>query len=331
MATVGSSPTRISSVKTVFGGASPPNNLRSYLRGGGYVPALPNAYPNIAASGTLILSGFAGTVYPTTFVYTSYAEYVTASEVSATAYFSITGLSSSGSGPWYINCGARSDSYILAGNAADYDIYFEKTSGIISSGTVNTWLNLATSRSWSCSRSTVGTNAATATVYLRPAGGGTTLNTCSVYLEATKESNQCPLCCFTPETLILMASGEWTAIAEVQVGDEIVTRSGNKKVTEVITRTNRIMYEIRFADGRILNASEDHPLYVVDKGYAAINPGVGGNYKDLGIPDQLYVGDLVLDSDGRENQIVDITEIDYSHTVYTFAESEFYANGMLVY
>jgi intein/homing endonuclease len=126
-----------------------------------------------------------------------------------------------------------------------------------------------------------------------------------------------------------MADGSWMAIADVEVGDEIIVRGGRKTVTEIITRTNRVMYQIQFADGRILNASEDHPLFVVDKGYASINPTT--DYKDLGIPDMLYVGDLVLDSDGKENQIVSIEPIDYPYTVYTLAESEFYANGMLVY
>jgi intein/homing endonuclease len=128
-----------------------------------------------------------------------------------------------------------------------------------------------------------------------------------------------------------MADGSKKPIGEVEVGEWIMVRGGIEQVTEVITRTNRVMYQITFMDGRILNASEDHPLYVVDKGYAAINPGIGGDYKDLGIPDMLYVGDLVLDSDGRENAIVSIETLDYPHTVYTFMESEFYANGMLVY
>jgi hypothetical protein len=159
----------------------------------------------------------------------------------------------------------------------------------------------------------------------------TVIFTAGGVFDAYAESDLCPTCCFTPDTLITMADGSEKPIGEVEVGEWIMVRGGREQVTEVITRTNRVMYQITFMDGRILNASEDHPLYVVDKGYAAINPGVGGDYKDLGIPDMLYVGDSVLDSDGKETAIVSIETLDYPHTVYTFMESEFYANGMLVY
>ena len=126
-----------------------------------------------------------------------------------------------------------------------------------------------------------------------------------------------------------MSDGLTKPIEMVVVGDRILTANGEKEVTEIITRTYRVMYTITFADGRILNASEDHPLYVVGKGYASVNPTV--EYKELGVPEKLEVGDFVLDQNGNENEIVSITDLDYPDTVYTFAESEFYANGMLVY
>ena len=322
MATV-STPATLSSVKSVFGGL---NNLLSYVRGGSYVQNLPGAYPSIGTSAPLTLSSFAGRMKPTTDIDTVLS--VTDYSFGGTAYAAVSFLANG-----VYQEGATDRSWLLQGSSADYDIYLAKTAGTTPAGSsVNTWLNLATTRSWSLTKSTAGTITCTGTLYVRMTQSPqTTLNTSSFFLSAEKQNDPCPTCCFTPDTLISMGDGTTRAIVAVMVGDWIMVRGGTKQVTEVITRTNRVMYQIQFADGRILNASEDHPLYVVDKGYAAINPGVGGDYKDLGIPDQLYVGDLVLDSDGRENQIVDIIDLDYPETVYTFAESEFYANGMLVY
>jgi hypothetical protein len=325
MATV-TNPASLNSVKSVFGG---PNNLRAYLRGGTYVLGIANAYPNIAASGTLLLSGFAGTVKPVTYLPAN-TDSTNSPPPGVSAYAEIEIGGASNTTVKYNSTAT----WRLAGNPGDYEVYFQKNSGTTPAGSaVNTWLNLATTRTWSLSQAPTNNNKTTYGQLLirMSASPFTTLNTAGVWMYVFAESNQCPTCCFTPDTLISMADGTTRAIVAVMVGDWIMVRGGTKQVTEVITRTNRVMYQIQFADGRILNASEDHPLYVVDKGYAAINPGVGGMYKDLGIPDQLYVGDLVLDSEGKENQIVSITELDYPETVYTFAESEFYANGMLVY
>ena len=91
------------------------------------------------------------------------------------------------------------------------------------------------------------------------------------------------------------------------------------------------MYRITFADGRTLNASEDHPIYIEGKGYAAMNPDPNISYKDLGVAEQLEIGDKAIDQDGNTNEIVKVELIDFPGTVYTFGNSKFFANGMLVY
>lgn len=139
----------------------------------------------------------------------------------------------------------------------------------------------------------------------------------------------CPMCCFTPDTLITMANGIQAPIISIREGDMIAVQGGSEAVTEVITQMNRVMYNVKFADGRNLRMSDDHPLYVYGKGYAAFNPV--GDYKDLGMAKILKLGDQVLDEHGRLNKIVDVQLIDYPQTVYTFGNSKFYANGMLVY
>lgn len=139
----------------------------------------------------------------------------------------------------------------------------------------------------------------------------------------------CPMCCFTPDTLITMAGGLQVPIGKVQVGDEIRVEQGFETVTEIITQFERTMYLLTFADGRVLRASDDHPLYVHGKGYAAIKPVDG--YKDLGKPELLKIGDKIRDEQGHLNEIVSVDLIDYPGVVFTFENSKFYANGMLVY
>jgi hypothetical protein len=203
---------------------------------------------------------------------------------------------------------------------------------------VNTWIQAgqAAVPGWGCYASQVTEGAAishqSGYLLIRRRNDNVELSNIPVYLKSHAENwhDYCPTCCFTPETLITMYDMSTKAIGTIQVGEFILSRSGVKKqVTEIITRENRVMYRFLFADGRVLDASEDHPLYVAGKGYASMNPTI--EYKGLGIPQKIAVNDFVIDQNGIKNKIVSITDLYYPHTVYTFAESEFYAGGMLVY
>lgn len=349
-------PLKVSDLKTAWG-LTGTYSLRSFVPGGSYANTYTAAETGAwAPSGTLKISDLRGaTNLNVTFsgsntLFVVQAESADEGFASASSGINVYAngviqLIANGNGTTSANPAALPSNSWLQRQYGDcsstvggmYEILWVKTGG--STGVTftsnNLWQRLDTTRSQEVQASSSGspdTVVVKGRMKFRRYSDGTELANvyCELYAFALA-NNQCPNCCLPPETLILMATGEWMAIVDVRVGDEIVTRSGNKKVTEIITRVNRVMYEITFADGRILRASEDHPIYVVGRGYAAVNPGVGGNYKDLGIPEQLYVGDFVLDADGKENEIVSIEEIDYPHMVYTFAESEFYANGMLVY
>ena len=163
------------------------------------------------------------------------------------------------------------------------------------------------------------------------ATGGNILQTttASQTWSANIRNAPCKTCCFTPWTLITMADGSRMPIVDVRPGDLIRVVDGVEPVAGVTTRENRAMYLVKFDDGRVLEVSDDHPLYVEGKGYAAINPEV--EYKDLGTVESLKTGDKVLDERDNLNVIVSMTEIHYPQTVYTFTNSKFYANGMLVY
>lgn len=56
------------------------------------------------------------------------------------------------------------------GNASAYEIEATLNSGTVT-GTFGSWLNLGTSRSWTLTRTTTGTNVGTITIQIRPVGG----------------------------------------------------------------------------------------------------------------------------------------------------------------
>lgn len=79
------------------------------------------------------------------------------------------------------------ETWLLSGSASGYDVKATVTSGSLSSGTTDTWLNCGTSREWYVQNSIPGTSiACTFTVELRPTGGGSTLDSATINLQADR-------------------------------------------------------------------------------------------------------------------------------------------------
>lgn len=170
-------------------------------------------------------------------------------------------------------------------------------------------------------------------IYTLDATSGSNTRYYTIYIEA--DTGGCPLCCFTPDTLISMGDGSTKQIGDIKAGDFILVYDDLSQlnvavpVKEVIVREDRPMYTYTFENGKTLVASEDHPLYVVGKGYVSINPSIG--YKDMGVPGHISVGDFVVNELGIQTRITGIEPHPYKGVVYTFGNSKFYANGVLVY
>jgi len=237
--------------------------------------------------------------------------------------YTASGSASSNQGAW-LDSGLNSQVWVL----------WTRTGGTLSSwnslnpGTVRR--QLSTTRSYRINRTTNGTN--TISGYFRmydAASSGNLLWTGpTATWSADADIEGCPLCCFTPETPVTLASGLEMPIGKVRAGDLIATPNGPERVGEVLIREQRAMFRIQFEDGRYLDASDDHPLEVEGKGASSINPN--GVYKDLGIPETLNVGDVVR-GQGRLFTVTAILPLNYPGKVYTFTNSPFYANGVLVY
>lgn len=123
-------------------------------------------------------------------------------------------------------------------------------------------------------------------------------------------------------------------IGKIDEGDEILVWNpftkelDSEPVTGVIIRDKRAMYRVKFSDGRYFDVSDDHPFDVKGKP-ASINPV--GEYKELGKPERVQIGDPVTTQDGETVTIESWERIHYPGPVYTFENSMFFANGLLVY
>lgn len=232
--------------------------------------------------------------------------------------------------------------WLTTGSAEDVWIEFVRTAGDAgwsNNGDLSTRHQMSSTWTWRHYRTTVGVD--TITGYFRAwdaASGGNILDTGpTATWSAQVTFNPCPTCCFTADTMITMADGSYRRIADVREGDKVLTPSedglsyGEMEVTEVIVRLNRPMHRIHISNGVILEASEDHPLYVEGKGWSSVNPDPRTDYKDIGLPDTLEIGDRVCDEHGYTHSIVNIEPLEYTEAVFTFKESQFFANGILVY
>jgi hypothetical protein len=151
-------------------------------------------------------------------------------------------------------------------------------------------------------------------------------------------------CCFSADTLVTMADYTMKPIGSVQVGDKILaynpTTNSNEEneVEEIMIRVNRDMYLFTLDNSTTMIASDDHPFYVVGKGYSSLNPNLTqeGYSSLVGQVSYIKKGDELLHVDGTHVKINSIQPIAHPQKVYTFnsklkTSPNFYANNVLVY
>lgn len=68
---------------------------------------------------------------------------------------------------------------------SEFDVFAQLNSGSLSTGTTGSWLNLGSSRSWSCTQSVIGTKTADLTISIRSASSLTVLASANVVITAT--------------------------------------------------------------------------------------------------------------------------------------------------
>jgi len=147
-------------------------------------------------------------------------------------------------------------------------------------------------------------------------------------------------CCFAAGTPVTMADGSTKPIEDVNVGDFVMTYnldSGELESSEVFELQQPIregLYVITFENGKVLEITNDHPLYT-DEGWAAIEVDAAIKGYALDKIEQLDVGDSVLQDDMAYSAV---TRIEYeagdvqTYTLKKVAKNKnFFANGFLAH
>lgn len=152
--------------------------------------ATPNTGPNAgvpqnAPIGLLSLAGATGTTPPSVNIVGGTLQSITISPTDSTSGYQ---LNSSGAEQEITTFGTSTfNTWLLSGAASSYEVFATLNSGTLTSGTTGAWLNLGSTRSWTVTRTNnaAGTNSASLTIQIRPAGGGAVLDSAGVNLNAT--------------------------------------------------------------------------------------------------------------------------------------------------
>jgi hypothetical protein len=155
--------------------------------------------------------------------------------------------------------------------------------------------------------------------------------------------------CFVAGTKILLENGLTKNIEDVVVGDYVVSfdlKNNEPKISKVLNifskEINKIV-EYEFSDGSNLKATIDHPIYVIDKGWANYS-GEPEQYNDVSFEgtrpikklevEKIEIGDVVKLYNG-DVKLVNMNVIEESTLVYNLSEIEkyhtYFANNILVH
>jgi len=147
--------------------------------------------------------------------------------------------------------------------------------------------------------------------------------------------------CFVAGTLITLADGSLKKIEEIVAGDIVSTfdlESGtivNNKVNNVFSKNVDSIVEYKLENGEVVKCTIDHPIYVVNKGWASFNSALSNEMYSLETEvKSIEVGDVVKLFNG-ETKIVQIIEHNGDVVVYNLQDIEnnhnFFANNILVH
>lgn len=147
-------------------------------------------------------------------------------------------------------------------------------------------------------------------------------------------------CCFAAGTPVTMADGTTKPIEEVSVGDFVLTyneATGALEPAEVYELQQPVregLYVVTFANGKVLEVTNDHPLMTRD-GWAAIEVEAALAGYALSNIDELVVGSEVLQQDLTYSAVESIVYKEGDVQTYTLKKvaknKNFFANGFLAH
>jgi len=121
-------------------------------------------------------------------------------------------------------------------------------------------------------------------------------------------------------------------IENIEVSDLVFTQNGNEKVNEVVSPIHNNIVELSFSNGNSTKNTDDHPYYVIDKGWCSMKPQLSTELYDVKC-EQLEVGDIFIDDEDVQIELLNIEKVDGEFKTYTFSTDSktYYANKLLVH
>ena len=138
--------------------------------------------------------------------------------------------------------------------------------------------------------------------------------------------------CFAAHTLITMADMSEVKIADIKVGDLVMTIDGPQPVLEIYSPLHDDLYDHKFDNGKTITCTSDHPLYVVDKGWCSMRPDL--SYSRYGVKSkQLEIMDKMAPLATGEVRLLSSTPNPSTVMTYTFStySQTYYAEGLLAH
>lgn len=146
--------------------------------------------------------------------------------------------------------------------------------------------------------------------------------------------------CFIAGTQILLADGSSKNIEDIQIGEEVLTHSFKKGTNEVrkvgglTKKTTSQTVKYTFEDGKELQATHDHPLYSLNKGWVSRDPFFTSTKYQL-TTSLAEVGDSIVKQDNTTANISLIENVEGTFNVYNLVSVEanhnYFANEFLVH
>ena len=146
-------------------------------------------------------------------------------------------------------------------------------------------------------------------------------------------------CCFAAGSLVSMADGSHKAIERLQEGDTVLSFNFEKQETEaavvegLVNPWHQNLHYVVGANDSLL-VTADHPFWVEEKGWCAIQPAAAQQYVWDSKVERLEIGDALFHLEKKEMKILSISP--FPHRIQTFSITQlsknqsFFVNGVLV-
>jgi hypothetical protein len=145
--------------------------------------------------------------------------------------------------------------------------------------------------------------------------------------------------CFVEGTPILLEDGTYVNIENVKVGDRVLSfdfknnESIGSIVLNIFSKKVDKVVKYKFESGKELIATEDHPIYVIGKGWTSYSDSLSNTLYSLEEPvKKIEIGD-VIKLYNKTDVLADTEILEGEYTVYNLSEVEkyhnYYANDVL--